>query len=171
MTDHNVLVVSCHPSAESYTTAVLGRVLVGLSASGAAVRHHDLYAENWEREGDGFAHESDLAWCDALVLVYPTWWAGQPGLMNDWIVRMWPPGRRRRQIRRIFAVTSHGSPKRINMLEGEVGKRVVTRWIRPSCHWRARTSWMALYGIDTSSPATRDRFLDRVERRFSRRTS
>lgn len=163
-----VLVVSCHPSPDSFTAAVRERVLAGLATRGDAVRHHDLYAEDWERAGDEPTHEADLAWCDTLVLVYPTWWAGQPGLLGDWILRMWPAGRRRRHIRRIVAVTSHGSPKRINVLEGEPGKRILSRWIRPSCHGRARTEWIPFYGIDTASAEARTRFLDRVEHRFAR---
>ena len=36
------------------------------------------------------------------------------------------------------------------------------------CHPLARTTWLALYGLDTTSPERRAAFLDRVERRLAR---
>jgi hypothetical protein len=64
------------------------------------------------------------------------------------------------------AITTHGSSKLINALEGEVGKRMVTRTLRAVCHPLARTRWIALYGIDTASDAQRAAFLERVARRL-----
>jgi hypothetical protein len=71
-------------------------------------------------------------------------------------------------IRRLVVVTSHGSSKFVNALEGEGGKRVVGRALRVLCGVRCRTSWIALYGIDRADEAARHAFLDRVERRLSR---
>ena len=34
-------------------------------------------------------HADDLQWCQRLVLVYPTWWSGQPAMMKGWIDRVW----------------------------------------------------------------------------------
>ena len=31
----------------------------------------------------------DLQWCEHLVLVYPTWWSGQPAMLKGWIDRVW----------------------------------------------------------------------------------
>ena len=126
-------------------------------------------------------YAANLQWCEALVLVYPTWWSGQPAMLKGWIDRVWvngvawtlPEGANRLQpglhnIRRLVAVTTHGSPKWINMVEGEGGKRTVTRSLRTMCHPRARTTWLAMYGIDTATDAQRTGFLDRVERRLTR---
>jgi putative NADPH-quinone reductase len=126
-------------------------------------------------------HAADLQWCDTLVLVYPTWWSGQPAMLKGWIDRVWvsdvawtlPDGADRlrpglRNVRRIVAVTTHGSSKWINAVEGEAGKRTVTRSLRAMCHPRARAIWLACYGIDRSTEAKRIAFLDRVERRIRR---
>ncbi len=189
------LVVYCHPNAESFVAAVRDRVLAGLSVGGAEVRLTDLYADGFD---PGFtateranhrqpgidptlaASADDLAWCDTLVLVYPTWWSGQPAMLKGWIDRVWvngvawslPDGANRirpglRNIRRIVAVTTHGSPKWINMVEGESGKRTVSRSLRAMCHPLARTTWLAMYGIDTADESARVAFLDRVERRLT----
>jgi putative NADPH-quinone reductase len=162
------LVVQCHPLAESFMGAARERVLAGLAEGGHTVRSRDLYAEDWEHSPDLPGHFADLAWCDALVLVYPTWWAGPPGLLADWIVQCWPASVRRRGITRVYAVSSHGSPKYINALEGEVGKRQLGRWIRPRCAWNARVVWMPLYTIDTCTPAQREQYLSGVERCFAK---
>jgi putative NADPH-quinone reductase len=133
------------------------------------------------RRPDIERYVTDLTWCEALVLVYPTWWAGQPAMLKGWFDRVlvqgvaWelPPGANRlspllRNVRRIVAVTTHGSPKRINALEGETGKRIVTRSIRVLCNVRCRTTWIACYGVDRLSAEGRSAFLERVERKLAR---
>jgi putative NADPH-quinone reductase len=84
-----------------------------------------------------------------------------------------PPGAARvrpllRNLRRLVVVTTHGSPKRINVVEGEPGKHLVGRQLRALCHPLARTRWLALYGMDTAAEAERRAFLARVERRLAR---
>ncbi len=71
-----------------------------------------------------------------------------------------------RNVRRIVVVTTHGSSKLVNSLQGEGGKRVVTRALRSLCSRRCRTTWVAMYGVDTSTAEQRQAFLDRVERRL-----
>ena len=192
------LVVHCHPLDASFGAAVRDRVLVALHSGGADVRLTDLYADGFEpaftatdraRHLEPGAdpsirhHADDLVWCDTLVLVYPTWWAGQPAMLKGWIDRVWvngvawtlPEGANRlrpglRNVRRLVAVTTHGSSKWINMVEGEGGKRTLTRSLRSMCHPLARTTWLALYGLDGASPERRAAFLDRVERGIARLT-
>ena len=126
-------------------------------------------------------YADDLAWAEALVLVYPTWWSGQPAMLKGWIDRVWVAGvawelpeganllrPRLHHVRRIVAVTTHGSSKLINALQGESGKRTVTRSIRTMCSKRTRTTWCALYGLDTIGEAKRVAFLDRVERTLAK---
>lgn len=190
------LVVHCHPSPGSYVAAVRDRVVAALDAAGSEVRVTDLYADGFDpcfTAGEHRAHlvpgadptldpwVDDLVWCDTLVLVYPTWWGGQPAMLKGWVDRVWacgvawtlPEGADRlrpalRNVRRLVAVTTHGSPKYVNVLEGEGGKRTVTRSLRAMCHPLARTTWLALYGVDTSTEHERAAFLDRVERRIRR---
>ncbi|MBK9971086.1 MAG: NAD(P)H-dependent oxidoreductase [Acidimicrobiaceae bacterium] len=187
-----VHLVYCHPSETSFTAAVRDRALAGLHAAGHDVRVSDLYADGfvpelsaWERTNhlappetkpDIAEYAANLRWCEALVLVYPTWWAGQPAMLKGWIDRVWvagvayelPEGANRirprlHNIRRIVAITTHGSTKLVNALEGEGGKRIVTRSLRVLCSKRARTTWIALYNIDRSTDARRAAHLARVE--------
>ena len=189
------LVVYAHPNPSSLCAAACDRVVAGLTAGGHEVRLLDLYAEefvpelsSWEREHhlddpsskpDIARHAADLRWCDTLVLVYPTWYSGQPAMMKGWIDRVWvqgvayelPEGGNRirpllQHIRRIVVVTTHGSSKWVNAVQGEGGKRVAFRSLRVLCSPRCRTNWLALYGADTCTQARRTAFLDHVEKKF-----
>jgi len=191
-----VLVVFSHPNPESLAGAALASVLAGLARTDHEVRVTDLYADGFEpvmsaderlshaepgvgRELQRYA--DDLAWAEALVLVYPTWWSGQPAMLKGWIDRVWvagvawelPEGTNilrplLHNVRRIVVVTTHGSSKLTNALQGEAGKRTVTRSIRTMCSRRTRTTWCALYGLDTIDDAKRTAFLDRVERTLAK---
>lgn len=186
-----VLVVYCQPDPDSLIAAARDRALAGLDAAGHEVRLTDLYADGFEpamsaherltHRDPGVAPElqsyaDDLEWAQALVLVYPTWWSGQPAMLKGWIDRVWvagvawtmregdrKPTPKLRNIRRIVVVTTHGSSKLINALEGEAGKRTATRSIRAMCSRRTRTTWCAVYGVDTADEQRRTSFLDRVE--------
>lgn len=189
------LVVFCHPDPGSFTAGALERVTAALARRGDEVRLTDLYAEGFDplftaaerarhlEPGPDPAvasHADDLRWCERLVLVYPTWWSAQPAMLKGWIERVWvdgvawelPVGANRlrgrlRNVRRIVVVTSHGSSRLMNGVQGPVGRRTVTRALRPLCHPLARTTWLALYGIDTAPDERRRAFLDRVERVLS----
>ena len=194
-------VVFCHPTHESLMGAALQRALAGLAAGSHAIRCTDLYADGFdpafshadhvnqhvdhrghpERRPAIAAYVEHLQWCDTLVLVYPTWWSGQPAMMKGFIDRLFvngvawtlPDGADRirpllRNITKIVAVTSHGSSKFINSVEGEAGKRIVTRALRLICNVRCRTRWIAMYNVDRSTPSDRNAFLARVERTMRR---
>ncbi|BAN02637.1 NAD(P)H-dependent oxidoreductase [Ilumatobacter coccineus] len=192
----NVLVVYCHPLDDSFIAAARDRTLAGLAATDATVRFHDLYAEGFSPELTADEHRNhiqpgvaaelqtyadDLRWADTLVFVYPTWWSGQPAMLKGWIDRVFaagvawelPDGANRlvpklRNVKRIVAVTSHGSSKLINSAQGEGGKRTLFRSVRAMCHPLARCHWIAFYGIDNRSDDERVTFLDRVERSITR---
>jgi putative NADPH-quinone reductase len=192
-----VLLVHCHPLESSLVAAARDSALAGLHTGGHEVRLLDLYAEGftpelsaWERTHHLDAPETkpnlaryadDLRWCDALVLVYPTWYSGQPAMLKGWFDRVWvrgvayelPEGSntirpRLQHIRRIVVVTTHGSPKWVNWIQGEGGKRTAFRSIRVLCNRRTRTKWLALYGVDRSTAADRTTFLDRVQQAMVR---
>lgn len=190
-------VLFCHPDPASFTAAVCQRAVETLEAAGHQVRTSDLYADGFEpamslqERLDYLApppHQAEIAdycdnlrWCNALVFVYPTWWSGQPAMLTGWLDRVLVRGVAWEatdeaititplltNIRRVVAITSHGSSKFVNVLEGESGRRVVGRAVRLLCHRFARTTWLAMYNVDRSTDADRKAFLDRVERRMGR---
>ncbi len=186
-----VLVVYTHPSPSSYTASVLARVLAGLDAAGHEVDVLDLYAIGFDpvlsaeerfRSGDDpltsplvQSHIALVRSASAMVFVHPTWWSGTPAMLKGWIDRVFVAdvayavgrsGRMRsrlRHIRHLVVVTSHGSAKHVNMIEGESGKLLFSRSIRRLISLRGRFRWIALYNIDRSTPAQRQAHLTRVE--------
>lgn len=127
------------------------------------------------------SHVDDLRWCDTLVLVYPTWWSAQPAILKGWIDRVFmnqvawvlPDGAARispllTNVRTLVVVTTHGSSKLVNAVQGESGKRIAFRSIRVMFHPRVRTSWIAVYGLDASTDAERASSLSSVRKRLRR---
>ena len=198
----NVLIVFCHPTHDSFTGASLQRVLAGLAPSAHDVRLVDLYAEGFRPElslderarhstdhradpelrGDIADHIENLRWAEALVLVYPTWWAGQPAMLKGWFDRVlvngvaWHlPGASEPHptaAAPTFAAWSsspatarRSSSTRSKAREASESSAVPLRVL---CNVRCRTRWVALYNIDRATLAKRQAFLDRVERRLAR---
>ncbi|MGH1502530.1 MAG: NAD(P)H-dependent oxidoreductase [Acidimicrobiales bacterium] len=194
--DAPTLVVVSHPRADSLTRAALDRVLAGLEHAGAPVELLDLDAEGFdpvltleERRGhlthtpadrpELVPHIEALQGARRLVLVYPTWFGGQPARLKGWFDRVWmnevafdlPPGADRlrprlRNLREIHVVTTHGSPRWINAVQGNPGKMRLFRAMRNTCHPLCRPRWTALYDLDSLDRSEIEAWLDRVERRF-----
>lgn len=192
-----VLVVHAHPNPDSFSHALRREVEGAIADCGADIRVRDLYAEGFdgrltleERQThlDGPASKAhlqpyfdDLTWCDSIVLVHPTWWGSQPAILKGWIDRVWtrgvawdlPDGANRlkpglRNVRTLVTVTTHGSSRFVNAVQGNPGRRIVNRSLRAMCHPLSATKWIALYRVDTASEATRKLFLAKVRSRLSR---
>ena len=85
-----VLVVYCHPVAESFAAVTHQTVLQALIEAGHEVTDVDLYAENFNpvmsrqerldylntarNERLVKRYDDQLATAEAIVLVYPAWW-------------------------------------------------------------------------------------------------
>ena len=103
-----VLVVYCHPKADSYVAAMCDAVLEGLDQAGHETELVDLYAddfdprfsaeehENYENpaaNGKGLEHyKEQLRSVDGIVFVFPTWWYDMPAILKGWLDRVWVPG-------------------------------------------------------------------------------
>ena len=191
------LVVYVHPVEGSYTSSVRDAIIQHLPSQHHEVRLRDLYAENFDpflSATERALHHTppttrpelardveDLRWCEAIVFVYPTWWSGLPAMLKGWIDRTWmnevawslPVGAntirpRLTNIRRLVAVTTHGSSKVVNALQGEPGKRTISRSIRLMCNPWCRARWIALYGLDKSKLEDRQKHLATIGQRVAR---
>lgn len=193
----NVLLVHAHPNPDSFNHAVRRAVEKGLASNGASVRVRDLYAESFdarltlsERRMHLDAPSSkphlqsyfdDLTWCDSIVFVHPTWWGAQPAILKGWIDRVWvhgvawelPEGARRlkpslHNVRRLVTVTTHGSSRFVNALQGTPGRTTVSRSLRALCHPLCRTNWVSLYRFDTATESDKSAYLERVTKKVTR---
>jgi NAD(P)H dehydrogenase (quinone) len=193
----NVLLVLAHPCGDSYTHACADAATRGLSRAGHTVDAIDLYAQGFRAEmslDERLAYESDdpildpmvrdhasrVLQADAIVFVYPTWWSGLPALLKGWLERVMVPGvgftldestRKVRpglaRVRRIVGISTYGSPWAYVKLTNDNGRRIITRALRMSSGWRTRTTWLALYAIDTADSDQRREHLERIESRLA----
>ncbi len=191
-----VLVVHSHPDPESYNASLCRTTMETLASAGHEVRLIDLYAEGFDpvlsreawrayedaaRNAEGVeSHVEALRWCEALVLVYPTWWYGLPAMLKGWLDRVWNPGvafiltrdgpiqPALRHIRKFGVVTTCGAPWWLTQLVGAPGRNLLLRGCRILMAKGCRTLFLAHYRMDESTPETRARFRARVERAMAR---
>ncbi len=189
------LLVVCHPVPGSLVRSAADVVVESLQAQGHEVRVLDLDtdgfdpvvgAQEWRDRDQGVpealaSHVDGLRWCTDLVLAYPTWFGGFPAMLKGWFDRVWGKGvawdldRGRamvprallRNIKGIWVVTTHGSSKSVNMLQGEAGRHFVYRTLRLTCARLCRVRWVTFYGNDRASDEDRRAYLDKVRSTFS----
>lgn len=125
-------------------------------------------------------HAAALLRAQIVVFVYPTWWGGFPAILKGWIERVIvpgvgfhfdePSGKVRpglKHVRRIVGISTYGSRRLDILLVNDNGRRILTRSLRLACGFRARTTWLGLYGMDRLGDGDRAAFLERVEQRMA----
>jgi NAD(P)H dehydrogenase (quinone) len=191
-----VLALHAHPAPDSFNRLLFDTACAALRRAGHEVTAVDLYGEDFRAEmsaeeraayhsdrpirGDDVErHAALVRAADMLVFVYPTWWMGLPAILKGWLDRVLVPGvafhldertnRVRpglRHVQRIVGITTYGSPRRYVRLMTDGGRRTLLRALRMLAPWGRRTTWLALYGVDTSTSEQRARFVRRVEERM-----
>ncbi|MFC3527477.1 NAD(P)H-dependent oxidoreductase [Paracoccus mangrovi] len=192
------LVIYCHPSPGSFNSAVRDVVCAKLREAGSEVRLRDLYAEGFqpiltqqelenyldpEHNAKPVAWDAEaLRWCDTLIFVYPTWWYGPPAMLKGWLDRVMLPDvaflmpdpdnvtirPALQQITRLGVFTTCGASYWLTSLIGAPGKRTLLRGVGYLCAPNRRSVFAAHYLMDSSTPETRDRHLDHVERKMDK---
>ena len=163
-----VAVVYAHPCHDSFTAAIRSRVVDGATSAGHTVSVIDLHRGGVDPFAAPLAeHLEVMRRAEIVVLVYPTWWGGQPAVLTGWLDRLAKePDRALAGARRVVAVTTHGSSKLANRLGGRPGYHVLRAFIRATT-LQAKHTWIAFYKIDTADAASRSAFLDLVRQRAS----
>jgi NAD(P)H dehydrogenase (quinone) len=187
-----VLVIYCHPVAESFAAAAHRIVLEALRTAGHEVTDVDLYAEEFDpvmnrqerldyhnperNERLVKRYDDQLVATEALVLIYPAWWYGMPAMLKGYFDRVWLPGvafdvtsegdvstERLKQLRRIMVVTTYGGPWwMVRFAIGDPARKVIGRAVRALCARNCRVTWCVHYNMDKAVPAQLARFLQRV---------
>lgn len=193
-----VLVVYCHPVAESFAAAAHTAVIEALAAAGHEMIDVDLYAEqfdpvmsrqerldylNYDRnERLVKKYDDQLVNAEALVLVYPAWWYGMPAMLKGYFDRVWLPGvafdvlpdgtvgtERLKKLRRIIVVTTYGgSWWMVRLAIGDPARKLIGRAVRALCARRCQVTWFVHYNMDRAKPQQLHRFLGRVRRGVGR---
>ena len=193
-----VLVIHAHPVPESFNGALNAAVVESLTEAGHTVEMRDLYAEGFaaalsaeERHRyhtipDNLAgvedHVAALRRCEALVLVFPTWWYGLPAILKGWFDRVWVPGVAFHlpegggpirpglaNIAKFGVVTTAGAPAWFTWFYmGHPNKKMLFRGLKILCAPRAEASWLCHYNMDTATPESLQRFLAKVRMVYRR---
>ena len=192
-----LLVIHCHPVAESFGAALRDTVLEAARKAGHEVRLRDLYAEGFDpvmgaqerldyhtaglNEAPVKDHLEDLRWAEGLIFTYPTWWFGQPAMLKGWLDRVWVPhvvftmpdetqgiGPALTNVRLSGVASTLGSSWWVWTLMGAPGRRILLRGVRACCHPRCKTFWLGLHEMDTATADQRAGFLAKVRRRIAR---
>ena len=115
-------------------------------------------------------HRQMLLAADALVFVHPTWWDALPAMLKAWLEHLLPDALDNDEaqdaakeitghITDIVAITTHGSSRRVNFVQGRAGRLLLLKSLRSLCHHSCRTKWIALYSIDRATDQKRRKFL------------
>lgn len=196
-----VLVVYCHPREGSFTSAVRDTVLGRLTAVGAEVRVHDLYAMGFqpvltEAEWTGYLDSpanrapvsgpvEDVEWCDTLIFIYPTWWYGLPAMLKGWLDRVLLPDvaflmpqadgetirRGLTHITRLGVFTTCGASWWLTRFIGAPGRRTLLRGVGLLLAPRARKVFAAHYLMDSARRPALEKHLARVAAQTDRLTA
>lgn len=162
-------VIQAHPLRDGYNAALFQAAVRGLEIGGRAVTSARLAS------GDD-PTVADLAGHEDLVFVYPTWWGGLPAVLLDWVQRRLgahighdsgPPPLA--GVQRLTVVTTHGSSRILNTIQGEPGRHLLMRGVRRLCAPKVRARWVALYKLDRKPLGQLEAFVARVEREVAAR--
>ncbi len=123
-------------------------------------------------------HAAMVKQAGALVFIYPTWWSTMPAILKGWLERVMVPGigfvfdehhhvrRGLINVHRIIGISTYGAPWFYVKAIHDNGRRTLLRALRLNTALFTRTSWLALYKMDTRTAEQRATFLRRVERKM-----
>ena len=152
-----VLILQAHPSENSFNQAILDTVLVSLQRSGINPALIRLGKEKLRAD-------TALKKPSALILIYPTWWGGYPASLMQWINEMYQSQSDLLQdVRTILSITTHGSSKFINLLQGEWGRSYTKNRIAKICDNSVQLKWTSLYKIDRCTDEELKDYLTKVK--------
>jgi NAD(P)H dehydrogenase (quinone) len=191
-----VLLLFCHPVEDSYQAALHRTAKAALERAGHQVDDCDLYAESFSpvltraerisyhdtavNRAPVQAYVDRLLAAEALILCFPVWSFGPPAMLKGFFDRVFLPGvsfhlgadgkitPNLRHIKKLGAITTYGRPRWVAWLMGDPPRKLVTRLLRFQIRPGARVRYLAHYHMNVSTPATRARFLARVERAMAR---
>jgi putative NADPH-quinone reductase len=188
-------VLYAHPVETSFNAALHRTIVERLTAAGHSVDDCDLYAENFDPRmsraerlayheerlpsGEINSYVERLRRADALVLSFPVWNYGYPAILKGFFDRVFLPGVSFKlvdgksvpclyNIRKIAAVTTYGGSRFRALLMGDPPRKLVTRLLRSTVKPLAPVSYLAHYSMNTSTAASREKFMARVAERMGR---
>ncbi|GAN87236.1 NAD(P)H-dependent oxidoreductase [Komagataeibacter intermedius] len=184
-----VHVIYAHPLTDSFNAALHELAVRSLKQAGHEVDDLDLYRENFnpvlsaeDREiyHDPAINQKHVAnyvrrlqTAEALVLCHPVWNFGWPAILKGYFDRVFLPDVSFKlidgvlspgfsNIRRVSTITTYGSPRHRAFILGDPPRKNGTRFLRAVMNRRVKVDYLALYNMNNTTLAARDRFMGRV---------
>ena len=152
-----MLILQAHPSENSFNKAILDTALVSLQQSGINPTLIRLGKEE-------LLADTALRKPSALMLIYPTWWGGYPASLMQCVNEIHQSQSDLLQdVRSILSITTHGSSKFINLLQGEWGRSYTKNQIAKICDNSVQLKWTSLYKIDRCTDEELKNYLTKVK--------
>ena len=152
-----VLILQAHPSENIFNQAILDTALVSLQQSGINPTLIRLGKEE-------LLADTALRKPSALMLIYPTWWGGYPASLMQCVNEIHQSQSDLLQdVRSILSITTHGSSKFINLLQGEWGRWYTKNRIAKICDNSVQLKWTSLYKIDRCTNEELKNYLTKVK--------
>ena len=190
-----VLVIYAHPLEASFVSAAHVRVVEALQGGGHEVDDLDLYREKFDpvlspnqmrsyvdaglNAREVVTYVERLRAAEALALVFPVWFDGLPAIMQGYFQRVFIPGvstiidqeglfhPNLWNLKRMAAVCAYGETAAAVSKKHDPPRRFVRDNIGALIDPQGRFEYLALYGMDSSTPPRRAAFLRRVSRTFA----
>ncbi len=190
-----ILVLYAHPVATSFAGMLHKEIVEALRGGGHEADDCDLYAENfnpvmspetYRNYLDMTANRTQarpyidrLLAAEALILVSPVWHDGFPAILKGYFDCVFVPGvvftmtngqfaPALHNIKRVAAVCTFGAERARTIAMGDPQRRFVKLSLGAQIGPGGRAGFIGLYGMDTASPQTKTRYLERVTRAFRR---
>ena len=152
-----MLILQAHPSENSFNQVILDTALVSLQRSGINPTLIRLGKEE-------LLADTALRKPSALMLIYPTWWGGYPASLMQCVNEIYQSQSDLLQdVRSILSITTHGSSKFINLLQGEWGRWYTKNRIAKICDNSVQLKWTSLYKIDRCTNEELNNYLTKVK--------
>ena len=152
-----VLILQAHPSENSFNQAILDTALVSVQLRGMNPTLIRLGQEE-------LLADTALRKPSALMLIYPTWWGGYPASLMQCVNEIHQSQSDLLQdVRSILSITTHGSSKFINLLQGEWGRWYTKNRIAKICDNSVQLKWTSLYKIDRCTNEELKNYLTKVK--------
>jgi NAD(P)H dehydrogenase (quinone) len=129
----NILLINAHNRENSFCSALAKAYEEGATFAGHEIKTLNLrdlelekylrygHDKQYEPEGDVLKAQQHINWCNHMVFVYPTWWAGLPALLRLFFEMVFSPG---------FAFKYHNRMRKIvgwdKLLKGKTARIIST---------------------------------------------
>ncbi len=188
-----ILIVTAHPLENSLCSLFTEKAVGKLETMGHEITIENLYKKQFdpvlsseERQsyyGSSYnasevsAEIDRLVKCDALVMIFPTWWFSFPAILKGWFDRVWAPTvaydhandfgpikPRLSNLKKTFVLTTLGAPWWVDyFILWRPVKRIVRFALLGACARNCKLKFLSFYKCEKVDTVRLNKYLKRIE--------